>query len=361
MTLVDLNTPIVWPNIPSTAISTGAVGSATARVAKIIQVPRSGTLDSVGIRIAANSSGSGASVRVRLETVDSTTGNPTGTLIAAGAEGNSPTNLQNNTPYDIAMGTPPTVAKGDWIAVVVDNPAWTTGSITISVTTAAMTKDAYTTVATTTTGTTWTRQGSSTPMLALSIGGDWEIPFGCTAPSPYSSSVANTTASTNPDERGNRFTLPIAARVTGLAMVGFAITAAVDRTAIGRLTDLAGNVLASGNFSGIYKSPLSSSDLYHHIMFTDFVDLDAGFEGRISVESTGAGTIGFPSAVSSNVGSRPGGTSFYRTTRNNGGAWTDDANTWEHIGLLISHVSDGAGGAGSTRKFKKSDGTLVSV
>lgn len=105
---------IQWPSFSiSSAIGTIDMGGATTRrAAAVLVAPQTGQIDKVGFYLGSANNVAGV---VSIETV-ATTGHPTGTLVAAGAEGPIPTGAANWREFTI--GTPPTVTKGTTVAIV---------------------------------------------------------------------------------------------------------------------------------------------------------------------------------------------------------------------------------------------------
>lgn len=120
MALVDLPSPICYPDIPFIGASFGYSGTLQDAAGEfcglIFQAQRSETITHVGF-LSGTQTVAGT-VDIRLETFDTGTGLNSGSLIAAGAEVN--VNIPTaNTFYEGAIGTPPSVTAGEKYCIVV--------------------------------------------------------------------------------------------------------------------------------------------------------------------------------------------------------------------------------------------------
>jgi len=93
------------------------------------KMPATGTIQKYGFNIATNASFSGT-VKARIETVDATNGQPTGTLVAGGAE----FELTDETTgwQKVTIGTPPSVTGGNLVAIGLRTTAYSSGSMTVT-------------------------------------------------------------------------------------------------------------------------------------------------------------------------------------------------------------------------------------
>lgn len=86
------------------------------KVAFIFRASKTGTIDKVGFLVRTVAVAQ--TLKASLETVNPATGQPTGTLIAAGASGTvAPT---TNTFHEVTLTTPPSVTINDYIALVIE-------------------------------------------------------------------------------------------------------------------------------------------------------------------------------------------------------------------------------------------------
>jgi hypothetical protein len=216
--LFDIKGGIVLPMFFPVRDSFGAssfwknytLSAAGQKIAFIFRAPKTGTINIVGFLVRAVVSSQ--TLKVSLETVNASTGHPTGTLIAAGATGTQGAPAAN-TFYEVVLGTPPSVTINDYIALVIEFDS-TGGNLDIA---------AWDT--NTSTGDyaqlpycdhfvgSWTK-GKFIPIASLKYG-ETEYPFNGMLPIKNQSEIGINTGST-PDEVGMKFQLPVKTRIKGL-------------------------------------------------------------------------------------------------------------------------------------------------
>ncbi len=118
-----------WPGLnriiaPLTAVSISTVDADNEKIAVIFQCPEDGELEYVALGIGAVGTYPAADVDIRLETVNLTTGNPTGTLFGANTNYAWTFSTGSYAMYKIGpMTANASVSQGDYIAVVYVPPA----------------------------------------------------------------------------------------------------------------------------------------------------------------------------------------------------------------------------------------------
>jgi hypothetical protein len=186
------------------------IDAADEKAAFIVQAPKTGTISKIGFRTGTVTLG--ATVDVRLETVDATTGTPSGTLWAANTNA-----LQLILATDDNAWFLPTliagasVTKGDVLAVVIANPAVSFGTLNVAtiISTAIIAEFPYNALYTGT----WAK-GVAAPVLALEYSdGSYEEILGAFPWSAISETAYN--SGSTPDERGLRFNFPFPVQVAG--------------------------------------------------------------------------------------------------------------------------------------------------
>jgi hypothetical protein len=313
---------------PGTGSNAPTIDASDEWVAWIFQIPRDGTITNVGFRGGALTTNPSV-VDCRLETVDAS-GLPSGTLIATGANGSQSINASNSW-WNPALTTPPTVNQGDWVALKI---AWTSGNTGI-------------------------QRGPDAGNVTFNAGiygvnrfggsnsrfSNTPFPFGlqysdsgiyANMPGVNSYSgllTTNYTSSSNPDERGIRIDMPIACQAAGMWFCRG--TGTGDRTL--KLYDSANTVLWSLALDPDYGN---STNPIVMLMFDQFIDLDVDTY-RLTCLATSGGNVNLNQL--SIVGFQglyhgPGGAFVQYTTRNDGGAWTDNAGASASMGLLLNGI-----------------------
>ncbi len=154
---------------------------------------------------------------------------------------------------------------------------------------------------------------------------------------------------TNPDERGNRFSLPVPVTCVGaiLEMVTGSAPGANDDFSVSLYSDHTGTpsqlttVAIDGGSQGAATSTI--------ILFPSPQNLTANTVYALAIRATGTDSINhvrWDFLANAHLGSFLG-TGFYSTTRNNGsGAFTDTNTSVYGIFPLFSKLDDGVGGSG---------------
>jgi hypothetical protein len=123
MTIINFSKPLLFPPQPekwasNNSFNSVALQNGTAeQVAFVFQAPKTGTIDKLGFRVGTMSTGT-STCDVRLETLNTTTGDPTGTLAGTNSNGNVNINSAN-TFYEVSLTAGVSVTRGDWLALVI--------------------------------------------------------------------------------------------------------------------------------------------------------------------------------------------------------------------------------------------------
>lgn len=210
MTLTDIVELIIPPPISIGSYTSVTIDAEGEKAAVIFQIPKTGTLKSVALKFLKITTGT---ISYQLETVDSTTGYPTGTLYVANASGS--VSVDANGVWWLALNgsTGVSVTVGDIVAIVMTQGS--VGSHQVYVANSGM------------------KSLGNFPYYCYYISSAWGKATGATMTLEYSDSIitplgaapattANTTfsykSSTNPNIRGNRFRLPFGARLIGISI-----------------------------------------------------------------------------------------------------------------------------------------------
>ena len=348
MALVTMPNPIAWPGITGyysggLFLTTAATLSSVGHYYCYVFVAKEDmTVSHVGVR-CGTATGS-PTITFSIETVDTSTGLPTGTLWATKTSGTSGT-VTSNTYVLQALTASASITRGQVFAVKIALASGTSQLISG-----------------------WQGQSSwqlrsNLPYLVNNTGTPakaiWQDMMGSLAlgsssttfyqiPNciPGTAGATNTFNNTNSAKRGLLFTPPMNCRAIGIRWL--------NNTAVGDynagLYDNSGTELSSSStaFDGDLTAA-STSGAYHTVYFDSAVTLTAGTAYRVAIEPTSAtnvnvSTLTLPSANYRSAS--PAGTMAQYTTFASA-AW-DDTNTsvLPIMDLIIDQVDNGAGSGG---------------
>lgn len=351
MTMVTVpGGPLILPEFYSlhTAPLVTSFWGATAsghRVAAIVRVPKTGTLDT--FEWMCHSYTATNTVRSSFQDVDLATGNPDG--VVDQYRTGTPTSATWVAPGLITAdgtdgGGKRSVTRGDLLACVVDFSAYTSGSVNVRVA-QSNSIDQHVWVPTYN-GTTWTKNGGYTPLLALKYDdGTYAVLQDQVWPLTAITTTALNTGTT-PDEAGLRFQVPFDCVVEG---VNVYMEADGDCTIV--LYDAADAVLATVSFDKDVRHTTAAAAIYP-LPLSAAVTLTRDTTYRLVVKPTSATTCNIYDATVASVAlmaAIPGGAAWHWTQRTDAGAWTDTTTRRPlAMGLRIGQVDDGDGaGAGA--------------
>lgn len=310
--------------------STASMTSAGHKVAFIQQVPVSGSITAVMLRVQSVSSAQ--TLRVSLQTIGSD-GRPSGSAYGGSVYGTqaSPSTLS----YVVTLGTPATAVAGDIIAVVIEWDS-TAGNVGIGYVGSALGVTSLPVVVTYN-GSAWsTPIGNSAPLCGLSYSGVY-YPNLCFTRHGNTSTAFN--SSSSPDEYGIRLYLPYSIQVNGVLVALQGAAGADFDVCLYRGTTLMTSVSVDGDL--IYASGLAANQL----LFPAAQILLPNVEYVLSVKPTTTTSLTLSRATSflSNalLGAYPLGTNGYEMTRSDAGSWSSSTTTVPCIVPLISAVFDG--------------------
>jgi hypothetical protein len=359
MTIQTMGGGFFWPepitnrNLSSTPIINMVLDSGTKKAAAVFQAPATGTVEKViGLISAYTSTGN---LDFRLETIDASTGAPTGSLVT-GTTANALVSITGTGKFSATLDVE--VVRGTSYGFVLARSAgsYSVGAFTYSTDqyrrgmgTTYVRYDAgsgYETAFTTATS-----QGRC-PIFGIKIEGSWYPIFGSVAISAIAQTTFNNGSATR--ERGCAIVLPFPARVTGFFAVG--IFGATNADFI--LANTSGTALATYAFDKesmtAYNGHSSSYPYMVQGIFSADVDLTAGTTYYLTAKpQSGSNTTLtevdiIDTADSATMGCLNGGTRMKQVTRDSGGTYTVvDTKRPFSMGLIVSGFGDDAGG-GST-------------
>ena len=312
------------------------IDAANEKAAAILQVRKAGTVSKIswGTRTVTT----GATLDVRLETVDLATGNPSGTLLAAGSNASVVVaDADDNVRFTSTLTTPVAVTRGQKVAVVIVNPAVSPGNFQISSieNTTIAGETPYITQFTPS----WFKN-TQAPAVALEYDdGSYDVAPGCFPMSAVASVVyAN---SSTPDERGLKFKVPFPCRAVG-AWIWANLSGDFDIA----LYDSDGTTVMAS-----YPGDLNVGVVFDYnrnlFLFTGTASLLKDTFYRLVLKPTTAtvlGLIEFTVGAAAVMDAFEGGQNFHLTTRTDAGAWTDTTTQRPMMGLILDQFDDGVGG-----------------
>ena len=316
----------------------------TDRCAFIFKVPNGATtISTVGFRIGTVAGGSGSvDVDVRLETVDATTGDPSGTLWATNTNANANIAFNaDNSWIEVTLTASATVTPDDDIAIVLNPTTFTTvTSVVISGGGSGDTEDFSSYNATNNGGAGYVKSTTNAPFMAIGNGTTY-FPIAGTMPIVGVNATAyNSGSATN--KRALKFQVPFKTRCVG-GYVEMDRDADVDI----KLYDSDGTtVLGTASLDSDIDS--QTATVVYSFFFNTSANIAANTNYYMSFEPTTVTNISFNEwSANSNalLDGFPGGKNFFLSTNN--GSWNDDNTSQPFAGIYVDQFDDGAGGAGA--------------
>lgn len=341
MTQVELGASILWPGFAgvgswSSSAATGVTLDAAGEYTGVA-VCASEAMAISHVYVRNNASAGSPTIDIRIETIDATTGLPTGTLwatntnIVTGA-------LASNTTAIYALTATANISRGEWFAIKL---AYNSGtSVAISKhreQVLALVSGVYQIENTGTPATALLSAGMSVAVGSSSTA-FYDIP-GCL---PYvSDSTVAFDNSTAGDARGARFRVPMDCKIRGvLANAGSVVAADYNL----KLLDDAGTLIKSTAHDGDIQV-LSTGGILSRFDADQSLSRDTWY--RLVFEPSETGTnVRFVTFVvlDDTQGALPCGANMHYTTFTTAGGWVDSTvTTIPFFDLLISHLDDGAG------------------
>ncbi len=334
--------PPYAPGAHDSTSSSAAIDAADERQEFICEASQAGELAKVIFLTGTVTTG--ATVDVRLETVDLATGLATGTLLDTNSNASQVIDdTDDNTQFVVTLTATATVTQGQKYAIVIVNPAADFGNMRFLE---------------------YNPQGTSTnfpysveavdvkqPQYAcMGVIYDSDVYHGL----PHfgyvitSSPTATFSTATTPEQGGLRFSVPFDCVVRGLWIV-------MDSDGTGEMRlldgpDIDNDILATATFDNDVR--YLNSFRIHHLMFDGDASLSKDTFYRLVIQPLDTNTVRPFLQLYSEVAHMDlsaGGQNFHYTTAKDPtieGDWTQTLTTRPLIGLWIVEVHDGAGGGG---------------
>lgn len=313
---------------PYTGLTIDAAGE---KAAFVCRAPKAGTISKVAFRTVTFTGG--GDVDVRLETVDLTTGDPSGTLLAANTNGTQ-TIAAANTVYTKTLTAGAVVTRGQLLAAVI---AYTSGNYQIAAVTNTLRGDGgfpysdHFTAA-------WAKQSFSPAVAFEYDDGSYSPMMGVLPPATLTSLAI--ASNTTPDEVGVQFTVPVSVQVCG-----FYIAVELDQDGDVVLYDSASTALATVSLDKDCRMTTSSGFFVGR--FTTQITLTAGATYRLAFKPTTTTNLTFwvLDVTAAMMAAFPGGTAWVYTSRTDAGAWTDTTTRYAPLGLICDGIDAGTSGS----------------
>jgi hypothetical protein len=351
MAITSLGTKILTPDYPSpsSGAPTFALSSNLAvagyKAANIMEVSKAGDISKIRIRTGTLANASNI-YTVSVQTVDLTTGNPSGTLWSANTQKTGVTGFAANSSYTITLDAVATVAAGDLIAIVIEITTFAGNNTMTLGTSDNGVGDTYIPAVLNFT-TIWAR-GSAT----CGFGVEYSDGSFADGPFMYPLAAINTislTTSSTPRMIGNKVNIPITSRCVG-------VWAYADADADFKVT------LFDSNGSTVLGTITTDKDIpaaigtpgTYLLYFSSAITLNANTNYYLMIEGLGA-TVNVYDYEGFSENARkalPGGTLFSKVTTTTNAPtstsdYTDEVTKQAQIGLILDGF-DAGGAAAAT-------------
>jgi galactitol-specific phosphotransferase system IIB component len=329
----------------------------------VIQIPKTGTLKKIGWRSGSSISGSSYTLKISLETVASTVGQPVAitnadkTLYATGAESADIINISESTNYytEINGSTGISVTQGDliaitWRLIAVSASSISVGYSTVVIGSGLIINYCNTVYVLTYLGSTWTRR-ETPPLICLEYS-DGIVPTPFTQPPASVSNLTYNSGSATP-YTGIKFKYPVKFRLSGIMFWGD-----IDSDVDIYLYDSDGYSVISGFPVTLNKGQrVFDTSRWVQVVFPVKADLLADTWYRLAIVPTTTTNIVITNCVYTSDGSYSGmdacpeGRNIVLTSRasapsSGDHSWTDSTTDKPIITLLIDGIDTGSGAAG---------------
>jgi hypothetical protein len=340
---VNLTGYLGMPGIDSytgaTAHTSILLDAADEKAAFIFLAPKTGSIRKLGFR--TNTVTTGATVDVRLETVNASTGEPTGTL--AGTNTNVALVIGNgddNTWFTVTLTADAAVTFGDPLALVIVNPSGTPGTLNIANGYGANQSMALPYVALFTAS--WTKTASSMIPFYVEYSDGSTLNAGG-APISAQSAVTFNSGSVV-DERSLYFQIPFPAKLGAVELLITGWTG--DAEVI--LYDSDGTT-PLGTISVDQSVTRGATATFMRLRFSAAITLAASTNYRLALKPTSTSDVIWYETVYDStaiMNSVDGGANFHLSTRVDAGSWGQTTTRRPCVSLLFSAVDDGTGSGG---------------
>ena len=342
-TVVSIEGQLYWPTMVFTdqntdfQIATDLLDAGSEKSATLLTVSKAGTIDR--ITWATRTVTTGATMDVRLETMDTATGDPSGTLFCTNSNGSQVVaDANDNTEFTTTLTAGCTVDEGDRIAMVIVNPSVSPGTLQIHAGVEGNNgkpRNVYTDHFTAS----WAKAPGEYPYTTPgysdgSYAFTWTFPVTATATSYDNASAA--------DEIGSKFTVNVPVRTVGWWAVLDIVTAGADFDVV--LYD-GSTAIETISIEGFQND---ANDMVWSGFFQATDTLAVGTTYRIVLKPTSGDNIevwDFAVSAAALLDTLSMGQDWQYTARADAGAWTETTTKRALVGIVVDALDDGTGGS----------------
>lgn len=329
---------VFYPVPPDTYFTTGpsfsnqVLNTSSDKLGMMFRVGKTGNIRKFGI--VTRTVTTGATVDLRIETVDSTTGNPSGTLWGTTTNASLViASTDDNVFLESTLTADAAVVIGDLIAAVVANAG--TGSMNLAA--SSDWADLYASYNSRFTSSAWTKQTGVAPICLLQYD-DGSYTYNEGVHSYLSVTHTSFNSTSTPDERGLKFKLPIPVKVRGMWCY-----VDPDNDFNVKLYDSDGST-ALIDLDIDNSNVASTVERMYVFLFPSVVTLVENTFYRLTIlpdSSTNMELAGYAVSAAAHLDNEPGGQNFHQTTRTDAGSWTDLTTARPYMGLILDSLDDG--------------------
>lgn len=331
---------VFYPTPPDVYYTTGPshtgqiLNTSSDRLGMVFRIGKAGNIRKFGIVTRAVTTGT--TLDLRIETVNLTDGNPSGTLWATDTNASLVVGSGDDYVFlESTLTADAVVSLGDLIAAVVAN----SGSGVLNLAASSDWQNCYASYCSRYTASAWTKQTGVVPICLLQYDdGSYVYSEGIHA----SVSVTHTSygSTSSPDERGLKFSFPMPVKIRGIwAYID------PDNNFNIKLYDTDGSTtlidLAIDN-----DAVVSKAERLFVYLFPSIVTLQKNSFYRLTLVPNSATTMelgGITVNAAAHLDCEQGGQNFHQTTRTDSGSWTDTTTARPYIGLILDSFDDGSG------------------
>ena len=329
------------PGFSTTALVIDASGE---KAAFIVRGLKAGNIDAILWRTGTVTTG--GTVDVRLETVDATTGDPTGTLWGTTTNGAEViADGDDNVVKITSLTLDAAITADDVVAVVIVRDGVAGNMQIVGFPDDSIWYQPYADLFTAA----WAKVANLSPVVGFRYDdGSYAFVPGCWPMSTLATISVDSGAT--PDVYGNRITLPFPCRVAG-----WWFWADMDGDVAIKLYDTDGVSVLASDVLDLNMRPATNAGIFTG-MFTSAVDLSTSGTYRLGLEPSSATALtvySFTVAAAAVMDAFEGGQLIYQTTAKDPtgtGSWTDTTTARMFMGLIVSGFGDDTGGAGGNRQ-----------
>jgi len=340
--LVIPEAPLIMNSNPNRSTTQMLIDAAGEKAGWVLRAPKTGNIRKVGFGLYTVTTG--ATVDVRIETVDTSTGFPTGTLWGTNTNASQVIlDTDDFKWFTTQLTGDAAVTRNDLIAVVIVNPQTSYGTMIIPIFSDEESQFPYSVWY----QTSWGKYNG--PIMALEYSdGSYEGIPGIWPMKAASTVTFNSGSATK--LRGLRFKLPFPARITGVEFHTLAVAGA-DFTVQLYGSDgstLLGSVAQDGDLNRNGSSAFPS-----RLLFDSPVEVAKDVYYRIVIKPTTGTNVtiyDYDVETAAIMDAAPGGQNFHYTSANTAtpageSDWTNTLTKRPFLNIIIDGLPDGSGGS----------------